>query len=152
MKKGVSYLKFMMLILKLRSFWFVFVGDGKLFLSISQMLVASMYMLLLQLSYIFLFCFREWSSQKYKSDPEGCPVDWQELMIFLKCIWLLFNCNNIFHLYKNVIVIQERVKHLSTHAQVEWRNTGDLTTAYQNPHSWCIPNVNTPLILHNELY
>ena len=41
---------------------------------------SSMYMLLLQLSYIFL---REYSSQKYNSDPEGCPVDWQDLMMVL---------------------------------------------------------------------
>ena len=39
MKEGVSYLKFMLLILKLRSFLFVFVGDGNIFLKISQMLV-----------------------------------------------------------------------------------------------------------------
>ena len=52
-KEGVSYLKFMLIILKLRSFLFVFVGDGKLFLKLS------LYMLLLQLSYISLFCFRE---------------------------------------------------------------------------------------------
>ena len=40
-------------------------------------------MLLLQLSYISLFCFREQSSQKYNSAPEGCPVDWQNLMMVL---------------------------------------------------------------------
>ena len=33
-------------------------------------------MLLLQLSYIS-------SSPKYNSDPEGCPVDWQDLMMVL---------------------------------------------------------------------
>ena len=35
-------------------------------------------MLLLQLSYISQ---RVESSQKYNSDPEGCPVDWQDLMM-----------------------------------------------------------------------
>ena len=44
---------------------------------------SSMHMLLLQLSYISLFCFREKSSQKYNSAPEGCPVDWQDLMMVL---------------------------------------------------------------------
>ena len=40
MYEGVFYLKFMLLILKLRSFCFVFVGDhGKLFLKLSQMQV-----------------------------------------------------------------------------------------------------------------
>ena len=53
--KGVSYLKFMLLILKLRSFLFVFVGDGKLFLKISQMLVVCIIMLLLQLSLFLSF-------------------------------------------------------------------------------------------------
>ena len=61
----------MLLILKFRS----------CFLKISQML--SMHMLLLQLSYISLFCFREYSSQKYNYDPEGCPVDWRDLMMVL---------------------------------------------------------------------
>ena len=36
-------------------------------------------MLLLQLSYISLFCFREYSSQKYNSAPEG----WQDLKMVL---------------------------------------------------------------------
>ena len=40
-------------------------------------------MLLLQFSFIFLFWFREWSSQKYNSAPEGCPVDWQDLTMVL---------------------------------------------------------------------
>ena len=40
---------------------------------------------------------------------------------------------------------------LTTPRQVEWRNTGDLTMACQNSHSWGIPNVNIPLILHYEL-
>ena len=44
---------------------------------------SSMSMLLLQLSYISLFCFRVLSSKKNNSDPEGCPVDWQDLMMIL---------------------------------------------------------------------
>ena len=32
---------------------------------------------------ISLFCFREQSSQKYNTAPEGCPVDWQGLMMVL---------------------------------------------------------------------
>ena len=41
-------------------------------------------MLLLQLPYnIALFCFRELSSQKYNTVPEGCPVCWQDLNMVL---------------------------------------------------------------------
>ena len=40
---------------------------------------SSMHMLLLQYSYISLFCFRKWSSQKYNCAPEG----WQDLMMVL---------------------------------------------------------------------
>ena len=68
----------MLLILKLRSF-FIFVGDhGKLFLKVSQMQVVC-----ICYCYNFRIFLREWSSQKYNSDPEGCPVDWQDLMMVL---------------------------------------------------------------------
>ena len=41
-------------------------------------------MLLLQNFHIFLsFGSESMSSQKYNSDPEGCPVDWQSLMMVL---------------------------------------------------------------------
>ena len=84
MYEGVSYLKFMLLILKLLRFFIFFVGDhGKLFLKTSQMLVVCIPVLLLQLAYISLFCIREERCQKYNSDPEGCPVDWQDLMMVL---------------------------------------------------------------------
>ena len=34
--------------------------------------------------HIFLsFASENMSSQKYNSDPEGCPVDWQDLMMIL---------------------------------------------------------------------
>ena len=29
------------------------------------------------------YCFKRESSQKYNSDPEGCPVDWKDLMMVL---------------------------------------------------------------------
>ena len=39
-----------------------------------------MYLLLLQLSYFASECR---SSQKYNTAPEGCSVDWQDLMTVL---------------------------------------------------------------------
>ena len=69
----------MLLILKLRSFLFSFVSDhGNLFLKISLMqVVCTCY------CYNFHIFLREYSSQKYNSNPEGCPVDWQDLMMVL---------------------------------------------------------------------
>ena len=59
-----------------------FVSDGKLFLKISQMLVVC-----ICYSYnfhIFLsFSSENISSQKCNTDPEGCRVDWQDLMMVL---------------------------------------------------------------------
>ena len=67
----------MMPILKLRSFLLFFVGDhGKLILKFSQMLVVC-------ICYCYNLHIFLKSSQKYNSDPDGCPVDWQDLMVVL---------------------------------------------------------------------
>ena len=72
----------MLLILKLQIF-FVIVVDGKLFLKISQMLVVCI-CYCYNFHILFLsFASESMSSQKYNTDPEGCPVDWQDLMMVL---------------------------------------------------------------------
>ena len=70
----------------------------------------------------------------------------------MKYIWVLLT--NIFHVFKNAIVIQEVMSEVPIHniPTIEWRNTGLLTIMSKSPPLGTLPNVNIPLILHNELY
>ena len=57
-----------------------FVGDGNVFLKISQMLVVYIYYC--YNFHIFLsFASESMSSQKYNTDPKGCPVEREDLMM-----------------------------------------------------------------------
>ena len=56
---------------------------SKFFVLFLSVIISQMQVVCICYCYNFHIFLREYSSQKYNSDPEGCPVDWQDLMMVL---------------------------------------------------------------------